>query len=123
MKTLFALTIFLFFIGCDSLKSNKENPKNILDTIIVSHDECTGCLDALIINGKITIPDSIASLIRNPEPDAIMLSGEAPYKGAEAGDEILSKKVSIIGYFSKVDSNNSSGIVPVFFVKEWHRLN
>ena len=59
------------------------------------------------------------------EADAILLSGKNPYKGIGAmiGDDIFKKKISVIGYFYKIDSTNDVGKVPVFYIKDWHALN
>ena len=60
MKNLFTLFILLSFyiVGCYYPTSKTQEPK-FLDTLIVNHQECTGCLDAIILQGKITIPDSM----------------------------------------------------------------
>jgi hypothetical protein len=118
--------IFVLLISCCSQKASMNNKELI--SLNVFHEECTGCLEATIMNNPFQYPDSIKKYLSDTSSRDILLEGKNPYKEKGAlsnllNDSYLKKQYKLLGYFSRVDStNNPVGRVPVFYVVKWESL-
>lgn len=100
---------------------------NLID-IEVFHEECTGCLDATIMNKPFYYPENIKKYLMDTSSKDILLEGNNPYKDKGSirnvfNDNYLKTRYRLSGYFSRVDSsNNPVGKVPVFYVVKWKEI-
>lgn len=120
-----SLVCLMLLVSCNQ-KTEKAN-KNLIE-LSVFHEECTGCLDATIVNKPFKYPDSIQIRLNNPNTRDILLDGKNPYEDRGRflnvfATNYLKNRYKIFGYFSRVDSiNNLVGKVAVFYVVKYERL-
>jgi len=125
LKTCFSFCFIIPFLSvnittCDSKNSRNEAIKNI-DTLIVTHKECTECLDAYIVEGNITLPKKLDTTLLYGRRD-IILVGNSPYKNIKIGDVRFQGNFKIKGAFKNIDSSNAVGHAIVFKVINWEKL-
>ena len=127
LNRLFFITLMIFIhllqYSCSGNSEKYENVTGITDTIVIVHEECTGCAEARITKGKVTLPKQVNPVSLYSGGTEIILAGKSPYSGAEIGDVIFNYNIEAIGYFAKVDSANAWGKVAVFYITEWKKLN
>ena len=112
----------IIIVSCSSNNDDGKSANLIhqkLDTIEVKHNECTDCLDVLVLKGKITIPDSIKSIYPFPLRD-ILITGKYSFKDIfeDKGDS----KFMLIGYFNKIGYKAEYGKAPEFFVMNYKKI-
>lgn len=114
------ILILIFFATIYYCRQKNSSVKTV--TLTITH-ECTGCLDAVVLDHNYKLPDTIARDVYNANSKDLLLAGNNPYKGKTIPDDIFEYKLQITGYFSGIDSlNNSVGKVPVFYVTEWKKI-
>jgi len=124
MKT--NLTAILFF--CLSCCTQKVGKGDDLIKFVVFHEECTGCLDATILDKSFEYPDSIRKYLTDIKVRDILLRGRNPYDNRGLISNIFSgdylkKHYMLYGYFSGIDSaNNPYGKVAVFYVVKYKNI-
>jgi len=122
MKISYSAILLLIIISCSSNHDNGKSTNLInqkLDTIEVEHNECTDCLDVLVLKGKITIPDSVKSNYPFPVRD-ILITGRYSFKDIfeDKGDS----RFMLIGYFNKIGYKVGYGKSPEFFVMNYKKI-
>lgn len=115
MKKLISCFIILQFLqfGCNSeKKTEKSIPLCESDTsiIVIRHEECTECFDAILDSGNLQISKSFRDEVRKCYPDdysfnhahySLKLTGEENIKYILFGDgdhKLLDKKYIVKGY-------------------------
>lgn len=106
-----------FLKSCKTSKVPIDKISTKIDTLLVEHSECTECADAYIVEGILSIPDSIRKTLYSDKD--IFLEGNNPYKNGKN----LNKKIKINGYVIKVDSVNSNGKALSFWVLTWNIID
>lgn len=88
MNTLIPLLVVSIFISsCHEYHISLENKKAFKQrknepsyTIIVEHHECTECLDAIMMDGKVGVPDDLKSILGDTLGGSdILLVGNFPH--------------------------------------------
>ena len=116
------IILLIFLVSYHSCKDKKHSDMESMKLTIV-HDECSGCLEAVIVDSNFKFPDSISKNIDNPNSKFLMLAGKNPFKGKSITNDIFNFEIEITGYFQRIDSiNNPVGRVPVFYVQDWKKL-
>ena len=99
-----------------------------LISLNVFHEECTGCLEATIMNKPFQYPDGIKKYLSDTSSRDIILEGKNPYKDRGfisklLNNDYLKRHYNLLGYFNRVDStNNPVGKIPVFYVVKWEKI-
>lgn len=101
---------------------NRQQQKN--DTLIVSHHECTECLDLYIDKGKLTIPSDIFKELKMLSDKDIKVCGHFPMDLIDPTTFNFdpNQKFKIIGKVIKADTANAIGTVPLFYVDNWTKF-
>jgi len=122
MKSLIIFSlIIVFFKSCGTKPTEINKP---IFNLKLTHDECTGCLDATILNNPFAYPSDIKFFLDDTSYRDIMIEGKNPFKYEAGLFERNYKKefYNVSGYFNRVDSNNAVGKVAVFYVLKWEKL-
>jgi len=115
------LTSFVFQFGTNSCSVKK--PTGIIDTLVVTHHECTECMDAYIIKGSVTLPKNLDSTLVLPESKYdLILKGKSPYRNIVIGDPDFEGNFKITGSYSGIDRLNAVGNIIIFEVYSWERV-
>ena len=115
------LTGFVLQFSTNSCSVKKQT--GIIDTLVVTHDECTECMDAYIIKGSVTLPKNLDSTIvpvyRRRD---IILKGKSPFRNIVIGDPDFEGNFKITGSYRGIDSLNAVGNIIIFEVYTWEKL-
>jgi hypothetical protein len=125
MKNILTILFFSLFGSCGSQSITEIDG---LTKFAVFHEECTGCLDATILEKSFEYPDSLKSNLTDAKVRDILLQGKNPYAKKDflsnlfSGDYLKSHYM-IYGYFTGIDStNNPYGKVAVFYVVKYEAI-
>lgn len=138
MRSLALIPIFILFSACGG-KSRwfSENPSvdpiyqkafevnggPPFDTITVNHSECTECLDAYVLSGRINVPPTLRKYFGDTlgARTDLILTGEYPnyYFDPMSLRHDPGKILILAGKLIAADSMNSWGLRPVFYVENW----
>lgn len=130
----------IFIIGlcllcsCHKYDNSDGNKANYLTrkaepsfTITVDHQECTGCLDASMIDGYIIAPEDLSNYFEDTLQNTyILLAGHFPFDLINVQDFFFDPdlKFRITGKLIGVDS--ATGVdnhySPIFYVEKWNKL-
>jgi len=122
VKILYPAILLIIIVSCSSHNENEKIINSInqkLDTIEVQHNECTDCLDVLVLKGKITIPDSVKTIYPFPLRD-ILIAGRYSFKDIfeDNGDS----RFMLIGYFNRFVNKVGYGKAPEFFIINYKKI-
>jgi hypothetical protein len=118
LKLIFGLVLISFVLqfstnSCSTIKST-----GIIDTLIVTHQECAECMDAYIIKGTVTLPKYLDTTLLASRRD-IILKGKSPFRNIVIGDSQFQGNFKIIGSFYGIDTLNAVGHIIIFNVYSW----
>jgi hypothetical protein len=125
LKSLLGVCFLVTAIYLNITKCHSEGTRsahiNGIDTLIVTHQECTECLDAYVVKGKITLPDNVDTSLIFRKLD-INLTGNSPFKNLKVGNPRFEGNFEIVGKFNHIDTINPVGSVIAFKVISWKKL-
>jgi hypothetical protein len=120
MKIEYLAVLIILFTSCNYSNKSTSLDSSKLDTIIVRHTECTDCLDVFVVEGKITIADSVKSVFPFPLKDLLIKGKNSSLKDIfeDNGDS----KFLLIGYFYAIGNKLGYGKAPEFYVVKHEKL-
>jgi len=133
MKVFFSIMLALLLCSCghrylltkELVQEYNKRATQKMDTLIVEHQQCTGCAAFQIVQGRINVPPDVSGNSVNATDKNINVCGNFPVDLADHDGATRNSAFAyrLIGKVIKAEPGNNNSSTPLFYVDRWERFS